>query len=72
MLQVEWSPPLEPNGKITYNVCFNDVCVTEELLSKTITGLAPEKMIVVNVSAFTSKGEGPETSMTVTTSPGKV
>ena len=64
-LIVYWTPPLAPNGIITlYTVYVNGsvACVTSDT-NCTVSGLLPYQLAYVRVSANTSVGEGPYSSI---------
>jgi len=70
---LQWMPPETPNGIITqYSLQSSDMTLLDNLsgdvLMFTVGELSPLTMYILQLRAHTRVGEGPPTSMTVTTS----
>ena len=68
---LHWTPPDTPNGVITqYSIQLNGTDITNlnsNVLMYTIGGLSPDTVYVLQLSAHTSVGAGPPSSVTITT-----
>ena len=63
-------PPVTPNGIITqYSIQFDTTIInfSSNMLMGTVEGLSPETVYTLRLRAHTSVGEGPPSSVTVTT-----
>ena len=70
-LTLQWTPPDTPNGVITqYSIQLNGNNITDlnsNVLTYTIAGLSPDTVYVLQLTASTSAGAGPPSSVTITT-----
>ena len=68
-LQIQWEPPLIPNGIITHYTMYINYTNGSEISIRTVDsqlilyhleGLTPYQLVGVSLSAATSGGEGPQ------------
>ena len=71
ILTLQWTPPVTANDVVTqYSIQLNEtdiVRLSSNVLMYTIGGLSPDTVYVLQLSAHTSVGEGPPSSVTITT-----